>query len=262
MKHLHLQALLKDFGLTENEAKIYLSLLELKEALPSTLSRREGIKRSTVYSVLEQLSEKGYVSSLKKNGYMHYRASSPEIISEIQKNKCRKLEEVLPELYSLSVRYGVTPQMSVFEGKEGLIQIMEDTLTSKTELLCWCNGDLALKSLEDYYPIYLKKKVEKKLWLKGVSTYDKASLEDKKKGEAELREVYLIPKEKYPIQNEINIYDDKVAIISHEDEVGVIIQNQNIADTQRAIFMMTFEYAKLLEPDLLTDEDKAYLGLE
>ena len=150
--------------------------------------------------------------------------------------------------------------MSVFEGKEGIMQIMEDTLTSSTDLLCWCNGDLALKALKDYYPIYLKKKVEMKLWLKGVSTYDEASLADKRRGKKELREVYLIPQDKYPIQNEINIYDDKLAIISHEDEVGVIIQNKAIADTQRAIFMMTFEYAKLLEPKILSKEHKKEFG--
>ncbi len=74
----------------------------------------------------------------------------------------------------------------------------------------------------------------------------------KKFGEAELREIYLIPKEKFPFRNEINIYDDKVAIISHEDEIGVIIQNKNIADTQRSIFELGFEYAKILERDLLT----------
>jgi hypothetical protein len=45
----------------------------------------------------------------------------------------------------------------------------------------------------------------------------------------------------------INIYDDKVAIVSHQDQVGVIIENKNIADTQRSIFNFAFDYAKILE---------------
>lgn len=78
-------------------------------------------------------------------------------------------------------------------------------------------------------------------------------------GKEELREVYLVPKEKFPFENEINIYDDKVAIISHADKVGVIIQNQSIADTQKAIFKLAFEYAQIVESKTLTKEDLLYL---
>ena len=66
------------------------------------------------------------------------------------------------------------------------------------------------------------------------------------KGKEELRELYFIPRNEFPFKNEINIYDDKVAIISHEDNVGVILQNKNIADTQRSIHKLTFNYAKIL----------------
>ncbi len=69
----------------------------------------------------------------------------------------------------------------------------------------------------------------------------------KERGKEELREIYIIPKEKFPFYNEINIYDDKVAIISHQDQGGVIIQNQFIADTQRSIFKLGFKYAKIIE---------------
>ena len=53
----------------------------------------------------------------------------------------------------------------------------------------------------------------------------------------ELRQTLMIPKNKFSITNEINIYQDKVAIISlGEEKVGVIIKSKQIADTQRAIF--------------------------
>ena len=54
----------------------------------------------------------------------------------------------------------------------------------------------------------------------------------------------FIPENKYKFENEINIYDDKVSIISPKDQMGVIIQNQAIADSQRALFYMAFENAK------------------
>jgi len=75
-----------------------------------------------------------------------------------------------------------------------------------------------------------------------------------------LREVYLIPKEEFYFDNEINIYDDKVAIISHEDQVGVIIQNEHIANSQRAIFKLAFQHAKELEKSILTKKDIKFLS--
>jgi len=124
---------------------------------------------------------------------------------------------------------------------------MEDTLTTSTELLCWANPNLVFGLLKEYYPSYIKKKVERKIWLRGIFCKDDTAEIFKLKGKEELREIYLVPKSKYPFKNEINIYDDKVSIISHEDNVGIIIQNQNIADTQRAIFNLAFDYAKTLD---------------
>lgn len=257
-----LSEVLENLGLNEKESKIYLALLELNESLPSSISRKSGVKRPTTYVILEQLQVKGLVSHFKKGGSSYYRAIHPKLLLEDQKNRVHKLEESLPELLNLHSRYSVTPQLSIYEGKEGLIQIMEDTLTTSTELLCWANPDVVMGLLEDYYPSYIKKKVERKIWLKGIFCYDSIGINFKKKGEEELREVYLIPRERFPFKNEINIYDNKIAIISHEDEIGVIIENKNIADTQRAIFNLGFEYARLLEKNLLSPEDKKYLGLK
>ena len=258
-----LKEFLLELGLDEKEASIYLALLELNEGLPRTLSRKSGVKRPTTYVILERLQRKGLVSYVKKDKSIYYRATDPKLFFENEKNKLKKFEQILPDLTRLNTKFGVMPQLTIFEGKNGLIQIMEDTLTAKTDLLCWCDVDTAINTiLKDYFPTYLKKKIHKKIWLNGIFTYNKGGLRHKKYQESELREVHLVPKDKFPFKNEINIYDDKVAIISHQDEIGVIIQNQNIADTQRAIFNLAFEYAKILEKDLLTKEDLAYLKSE
>ena len=238
---------LQSIGLSEKEAVTYLTLLELNESLPGTISRRSGIKRPTTYVILDQLQKKGIVSHVNKKGNLFYRAVEPQLILEEEQNKFNKLRAILPELEKLNQKFEVTPQMSVYEGKDGLIQIMEDTLTTKTDLCCWANPQIAMELLEDYYPYYVEKKVERKIWLRGIFCSDSIGEELKAKGKEELREVYLIPSEKFPFKNEINIYDDKVAIISHQDQIGIIIQNKNIADTQKSIFNLGFEYAKILE---------------
>jgi len=258
---MDLRKMLNKIGLTDKEAKVYLTLLELQETIPSVISRRSGIKRPTTYVILEQLQKRGLCSHVRKGRTLYYRALNPHALLEDQYNKYSELEKAMPELVSLHEKYVVTPQMTVYEGAEGVIKIMNDTLHTSTGLLCWADVTVAVDGLSaDFYESYIKTKVERGVWLKGVFCYDSAALRFKKKGREELREVYLVPKEKFPFKNEINIYDDKVAIVSYEEKVGVIIQNKTIADTQRAIFDLGFEYARMIEQDVLTDKDLEYLG--
>lgn len=244
---MELTNILQNIGLTEKEAKIYLTLLELKESLPSVIARKSAVKRPTTYVILDELQKKGIVSHVKKGKFLYFRALHPRALLEDQHDKYSALAKAIPELLKLHEKYSATPQMSVFEGEEGLIRIMEDTLTTKTELLCWADASLAVGSLKEYYPNYIAKKVKRGIQLRGIFCRDEVALDLQQREKEELREVYLIPKEKFPFKNEINIYDDKIAIISHHDQIGIIIQNKNIADTQRAIFELGFEYAKMLD---------------
>ncbi len=242
-----LAAILTNFGLSEKQAKVYLALLELTRALPSTIARKSGLKRPTVYVILEQLQERGLVGRLKKGASLYFTAIDPQALVEDQKRRLQILTDYLPDLKKLQHKYEVTPQMTVLEGVEGIIQIMEDTLTSSGEILCWSNADLAVNTLlKEYHPTYLSKKIKKKIWTRCLFLDDEVGRGFKDRSREELREVYLIPKAKFFFENEINIYDDKVSIISHKDNVGVIVQNQAVADTQRAIFNFAFEYAQLL----------------
>ena len=82
-----LTSILTNFGLTDKQAKVYLALLELSSALPSTISRKSGLKRPTVYVILEQLQEKGLVGHLKKGNSLFFTAVDPKALVEDQKRK-------------------------------------------------------------------------------------------------------------------------------------------------------------------------------
>jgi len=66
MNKARLTNILKRIGLNEKEAKVYLTLLEVNESLPSSISRQSGVKRPTTYVILGQLQKKGLVSHVKK----------------------------------------------------------------------------------------------------------------------------------------------------------------------------------------------------
>ena len=259
---MNLKKILIDQGLTDKEAVVFITLVELGETHPSAIARRSGLNRSTVYAVLKQLAENGLVSNIKRNNQLYFRTVDLNIFFEDRKEKFEELEHAMPKLKNLKSIYDSSPQITFYEGDDGIIQIMEDTLkTENKEILCWSSVDSAMETVfKHYHPKYVKKKNELGIWIRGLFQYEKSALKFKEGVDSKYREVFLIPKDKFPFENEINIYDNKMSIISHKDKIGVIIENAAIANTQRSIFNFAFEYARLLERDLLTDEDKAYLA--
>lgn len=250
MKKLH--HILLAQGFSEKETRVYLALLSLQEGNPSEIARIAKVKRPTCYILLEELIQKGYVVKSPKGKTLHFRALNPTVLLERQHENYNLLKNALPSLNALVGTNSSTPHMSVFEGPAGLKEMMEQTLISKTEICYWADMTLITTTVfKNYWKTYIKKRVEKGIRSRGIISFDKVALEFKRRSKEELREVCLIPKDSFPFQNEINIYDDKVAMISHQDLLGVIIQNKRIADTQRSIFNFAYEYAKILEQKLL-----------
>lgn len=247
-----LQQVLISQGFNQKEAQVYLSLLSLQEATPSEISRLSKVKRPTCYLILEELVRNGYAVRTPKGKTLHYRALNPNILLERQYERYLNLKDSLPSLHDLVGTGSSTPHMSVFEGPAGLKEMMEQTLEAKSEILYWADMTLITTTVfKNYWRTYIKKRVERGIRVRGILSFDKLALEFKRRSKEDLREVHLIPKDAFPFQNEINIYDDKVTMISHEDLLGIIIQNKRIAETQRSIFNFAFEYAKIVEKKLL-----------
>ena len=59
--------MLKEFGLTETEEKVYLSLLKQGTSLASDIIKKTQLHRTTIYDVLERLISKGFVSYIIQN---------------------------------------------------------------------------------------------------------------------------------------------------------------------------------------------------
>ena len=60
----------------------------------------------------------------------------------------------------------------------------------------------------------------------------------------ELRTSALVPKTIFDIRPEIQMYDNKVNIVSWKEKLGIIIESQEIADAMKAIFELSFRAAK------------------
>lgn len=231
--------------MSEKEAQIYLACLELGTGTAMQISRKADVTRGSTYDVLEEMLEKGFVSKIHKDKHMAFSAVDPEVLKKRFADHLRDFEIALPEMKGLFNKLS-HPKVRYFEGADGIKRVYEDTLTATTDILNYANSQSIRSFWPEYDSEYVKLRVMKNILLKGIAPDDNYGRKVKKLDKTCLRETRLMPEKDFHINNEINIYDNKVAITSFGDElIGIIIESQEIADTQRGIFKMAWAYAEL-----------------
>lgn len=244
--------ILTNLGLTEKEAKVFLAATTTGTAPVSEIAKAAGINRVTTYDILEKLKQKGFVSHFTKAQVKYFNCIDPEILLEEYENRTANLRSSLPKFKALKgdIQH---PRIRYFEGLEGIKAIYADTLTSQSEILNYSNSTEIRKTWPSYDQDYVEKRAAKKIFLRGLAPKDRAGQIVHAKDKEYHREMRLIPSEKFNFTNEINIYDDKVAIISFKEElIGMIIESHEIALSQRAIFEMCWQFGEHFEntPDI------------
>lgn len=118
---------LTKLGLTEGEAKVYASLLELGQSTVGPLTKRSRVAYSNIYEVLQRLIEKGLVTVIIKNNVKNFQAVSPENISKYLEKKQDELNQqkeilktALPQIKALQETHP-KQEAQLFIGTKGLL---------------------------------------------------------------------------------------------------------------------------------------------
>src|SRR5262249_14930273 len=81
-----------ELGFSPKEVAVYLSLAESSRGTAAQVSRRTGIRRTTVYSVLESLTKRGLVSEERSRQVTYYVANQPKALLQQYEKERRTLE--------------------------------------------------------------------------------------------------------------------------------------------------------------------------
>jgi sugar-specific transcriptional regulator TrmB len=235
---------LQDLGLSQEEAKVYLSVLELGGAAVSTIAKKAGVHRVSCYHTLDNLVGMGLVSTLSKNKVKYFTVESPKILVKQMESRFAKAEKLLPELMSLTNALAYKPKIQYYEGAEGVKNIMEDTLTAEGEIVGYTNLAKVQDVLsEAYIKDYSARKLELGLRSRMLSPMSEDAIKYTerfypKNYDKDLLEILFVNKDQFMFEYEINIYGNKVSVISlNSDElIGLIIESPVYAKTQRAVF--------------------------
>ena len=237
---------LKDIGLNEKEATLYAAGLELGESSIQELAKEANIKRPTAYRVMEELEGKGLFSKVAKGKKYYYEAEDPETIFGLYKTRQEAFARLLPDLRHLHSKEGKQPKVRFYRGIEGLKAMYLESLKAKETIVGYGSIDDIWSLSREFVDDYMKERIKRKIHVRGIVPSTKESQAFAQLNEKQMREIVLVPKDKFPVTNEINIYDDKVATFSFKDQVGVIMESQDIANTQKAIFELAWAGVHLM----------------
>ena len=235
---------LKQIGLTDYEAEVYLALLANGQISAYELAEKAGLYRQVTYDSLKRLVEKGFVSSVIEGKTKLFKATDPNLILELINEKTESYKQMLPELTKLYNTAKQPLMVETYKGKNivriALRDIINNLKESGGEVLCTAVDESVpfskYKTICDQYErdmlIYkIKERViikegTKGLFQKGTSKYKKIQ-------------------EKFFNENPIQIYKNNVQIIVWGNpDYLIIIRNKDVAEAYRKQFEFIWEIAK------------------
>lgn len=158
----NLVTLVKEAGLTEGEAKVYLALLKLGQSTTGPIVEESKVANSIIYRILEGLIKKGLASYIIKEKTKYFSAAEPNKIIEYLDDRKQKIEEnkekiadMVPNLLALGMIKDKTT-VQVYEGFKGIQTAYEHyylKLKKGDKFYCW--GVYPIQ--EEKYHLYWQK---------------------------------------------------------------------------------------------------------
>ena len=233
---MNLSDQLTQFGLNKKQAQIYLALLELGPSTAIDLAKKTQIMRTTVYDVLIELEKKRLIAQTKKGKKRLFLAQEPENLEKILDEKKTKLTKLMPALKSLLNTIGEKPIIRYYEGLEGIKEVYLDTLKYKGELLAFVSENIIKKLGSDFADEYKDKRKKAEIMVKVIGPNTEEIINYKKTDVKDFKETKIVSKNKYPFSIEMNIYGNKVAFMSFSENLGLIIESNEISKNMKFLF--------------------------
>lgn len=230
--------ILKDLGLDNQEAGVYLALLKIGGSQASVVAKEIGIKRTTIYPILQGLAAKGMVNVyFRKNRHFYY-AQKPNRVVGLFKKKIESFESIIPLLELMEKKQVLATGLRFIDTVEELKQFYNGILDEfkNKEYYVIGNGQSWEDLAPDFFIQFRKNRGKYNVKTKLLLT---SNFKIHNPTEKELkREWKFLPKE-YEFQSTIDIFDDKILIVSPElSSLAVVIAVPAMTDIFKSIFHM------------------------
>jgi len=246
-----LKECLAEYGLSDKESLVYLSMLELGPASVQDIAKKSGVNRATTYVMIESLKRRGLMSTFDQGKKTMFVAESPERLKRLIEKDVRliqekeeRLKEALPSFLALyNSASEDKPNVRFFEGDEGLRTVREIYLQTRGEILTITALDEEIEKMskiDETQRMLLTRQLRGRV-LVALKPGLKLPIYNK-----ENWQVKFIPYEQYQFMGEMTLFDEKVAIILPKAKpVVFLFENKETRDMLRAMFELIWRGAQL-----------------
>ncbi len=236
--------ILDDIGLSKNEAKVYIALLEIGISTVTNIAKKSGVHRTNVYDVIERLIQKGLISYIIKDDKKYFEVTDPNNLLNVLKQKENKLKNVLPQLL-LVKKLSKKTEVKVYEG----VIAARNTLLGLLEIgePIYMYGTIkGVKKLlgEHILDRFQKERIEKKIPQKIIYNHDATDRINELK-KLPLIEIKALPKE-FDSPMSTNICGDVIyfRLYNRDPTLTIWIKSKDIADIYKKYFQIMWDIAK------------------
>jgi sugar-specific transcriptional regulator TrmB len=229
---------LATMGLDGKLYQAYIAALELGEAPVQMVAKKAGFGRTTAYHLLAKLEQDGLIRMVERGGKRHVLAEDPVVILQRLERQRQVIGDLLPQLRSIYNRSKSKPEIRFYEGEEGILTVLWDTLTCRSKKLL---GILSMHELIETpglakFDEYLAERVKRGIALRVLRSESNDVENIWPESTAELRELRHSPPAVL-LSMTTYIYDDKVAFISSKKEnYGMIFQSEEFSRLHESLF--------------------------
>ncbi|MFA5871757.1 MAG: helix-turn-helix domain-containing protein [Parcubacteria group bacterium] len=247
-----IKASLKELGLKEKEALVYLALLELGEVGSSKIVKKTGLHGQFIYNSLETLEQKGLVQHIVKHGRKKFSAKNPKTLVGMIDRQKRMAEEVAEKLNEM-ILIPTRNEFEVFQGKESYTTHEFDLLNlapGNSELLIIGGaGDKFSENMGEEIKTYEKLRLAKKISTRYIGSEDQKEYLGKSKRSRKIFDYRVLPGLFTGMVN-TNIWPEAIGFnIFGEPVTNFTISSRVIAGSYKQFFETLWKIAKQYESE-------------
>lgn len=240
-------------GVGPLETKFFLTSFKMGPAGVNEIAKAARMRRSTAYVVVQNLISQGLIVEDHKEYGKKIMAIDPAQILRLVSAKERlfrrqeiELGESLPQLRAVYQASETHPKVRFYEGQSGLMQVWQDILSTKGEILLWTNQQTENQFFgPKNHDRFIAERLNKRIPIRVLATFSAESKKLVESDASQLRHTKVLPSST-TFSAETYLYDNKVAILDYnKDIIGVIIESVPISQAQRAMFELAWHHIQL-----------------
>ncbi len=127
-------------GLNQNEARVYLAILQIGLGTAGPIVEKTNLHRMIVYNALKRLKSLRLVSVVYKNNRQHFQSTNPENILRPIHEREEIAKNLIPALLEMQSKKEEEMEVRILYGKDGFWNNLKDIIESISQ----CGGEMRI----------------------------------------------------------------------------------------------------------------------